>query len=159
MTGNLLFPELETELEAARAEYARLSTEIVAAAAAYERAFRDREDGQGRWNAVVTRVNRSCSYGSVEGGGPSGTLSPALGRLLDQERAAYDATGAALTKARGRLKELQWQLSCRSEDITSLERLLYPPSVPIEPAAPRSKPVADVDGDSDVIIFPSGRAV
>lgn len=158
MTSNPLFPELEAALETARSEHARLSAEILVAEAAYAKAFRDRENGQGRWNAVVTRVNRSCSIGSIEGGGPSGVLSPALGRLLDQERDAYAATGATLTKAKQRLAQLQWELSCKSDDITTIERLLYPPVTPLEPAVSRSKPVADVDDGFDVIQFPSGRA-
>lgn len=152
MTAHPLFPELETALEEARTEHTRLLAELPVAQERVRQALHAYEIAQARMSRLIVAVNRACAPAL---GVPGGTTTPQLGDLLARERAQYNAAGLALTKARNRLADVKWHLECRVDDVVKLERLLYPPAVPLEPAAPRSKPA--VDDGADIIYFPPSR--
>jgi hypothetical protein len=133
---------------------------------AYERAVRGHEDAQAAWNAFCARVNRSlrrseaslnfsshCSEASIQ----LVDVTPVVSTLIDEKRQEYRRAGAALSKAKANLADLKWIIECRNLDLEQLDLLERPPTAPLEPAPPRSKPVADVDDDFDVIQFPATR--
>lgn len=142
--------DLTAQRDALERELNEALAQLPAAREAYERAFRGREDAQARFNAFVARVNRATAFGREHQ-----VLSPALTNLLASERALYDAAGAAQTKAKLHLQNLQWIVECKNLDIEQIQKLVDPPRVggPILEVVKRGAP-ALVDADYDVIQLP-----
>jgi hypothetical protein len=150
------FLGLEDKLAALITERDALISQVPTAHEAVRLALRAHEDAQFRRNTAILRVNKACGSGP----GIVGILSPALAEFLQAEDALYHAAGAALTRARFTLKELEFQLSCRNSDVDSLSRLINPPKPVLSPQrligpAPASEVIGD---EFDTIVMPSRAA-
>ena len=131
--------ELEAERDSAFAA-------LPAARLAYTAAFRGLEDAQHRWNPVVVLVDR--------GVGETGTLSVALADVLQAERAKYDASGAALRRAKDHVANLQWVVEARNLDLEQLDRLAHPPKPAVATYEVVKRPQPQ-SVDVDTIVFPA----
>jgi hypothetical protein len=132
-----------TEIEA---EFRETWAAIPMAKTVYTAALRAHEDAQARYNTVVARIDRAANH--------TDPLSAVLRELLATERERYNEAGAALTKAKRHVADLEWIAECRRGDLEQLDRFVDPPksSAYLEVV---KRPPAPAPEDLDTIVMPA----
>jgi hypothetical protein len=132
--------EVATAIAAAEAALA----EIVATRAALAKAAKSTalafERAQHRWENFQVHVTRVTRHGADH-------ASAALMDLINSERAKRDAAGAAMTRARKDLENVDWTIELRRDDLAQLHLMVEPPKPPLvrEVVKRRVPDNADID--------------
>jgi hypothetical protein len=81
--------------------------------------------------------------------------SPALLDLVNSERVKRDAAGAAMTRARKDLENVDWIIECRRDDLAQLRLMVEPPKPPLVREVVKRR-VAE-NADVDMIVMPAAE--
>jgi hypothetical protein len=135
--------ETQRQLDAALAALPAARAEV---ATAKEAAFLAGKQ-YGNIGLRVTRAVRSA-----------GSTPPALVRILDEYLAIRDSADSAHTRAKNRLTNIEWRISCLREDVSGLDRLITPPPIDGGPRLEIVKRPAPAGQPSEIetIVFPAG---
>jgi hypothetical protein len=81
--------------------------------------------------------------------------SPALLDLINSERAKRDAAGAAMTRARKNLENVDWTIELRRDGLAQLRLMVEPPKPPLVREVVK-RTVPD-NADVDMIVMPAAE--
>ena len=82
------------------------------------------ERAQHRWENFQLHITRATRHGADD-------ASPALLDMMNGERGKRDAAGAAMTRARKDLQNVDWTIECRGDDLAQLRLMVELPKPPV----------------------------
>jgi hypothetical protein len=132
----------ETALAEIVATRSPLAETAKVTALAYDRA-------QHRWENFQLHIARATRHGADD-------ASPTLLDLINSERGKRDAAGAAMTRARKDLENVDWAIELRRASVAQLRLMVEPPKPPLAREVVKRR-TPDTGGDVDMIMMPAAE--
>jgi hypothetical protein len=106
------------------------------------------ERAQHRWENFQLHVTRATRHGADH-------ATPALLDVISSERAKRDGAGAAMTRARKDLENVDWTIECRRDDLAQLRLMIELPGPGLVGEVVKRR-VPD-NADVDMIVMPAAE--